>query len=156
MAEMSNLQALLGIMNNCMEIVGIAGGGGMLLSSFIPFASGLKGYSSKIAMIALVMIVLGLAVPGVIGWITASAHDANTVDLGLYISLFVSGMVALIMVCASVGAYFLPTIIAQRENKKNKIAISICNCMAFVPLVWLVSFIWACIPEKVAPVFPTE
>jgi hypothetical protein len=152
MAEMSNLQALLNIMTNGMEIAGFAGGGGMLLTSFIPFASGLKGYSTKIAIIALGMIVLGLAVPGVIGWITASAHDANTVDMGLYISLFVGGMVGLIMVCASVGAYFLPTIIAQRENKKNKIAVSICNCFGFVPFVWLVSYIWSCIPEKVTPV----
>ena len=45
MAEMSNLQALLNIMTNGMEIAGFAGGGGMLLTSFIPFASGLKGLS---------------------------------------------------------------------------------------------------------------
>jgi hypothetical protein len=55
------------------------------------------------------------------------------------------------MVCVGVGSYFLPTFIARREGKKNKMAITICNFFAFVPFVWLVSYIWACIPEKVTP-----
>jgi len=146
---LTNLEALTNICTNGAQILGFIAGGALLVSSFIPFASGLRGYSKKILIVALVMIALGVSVTLIVN-VLLTVHQPGRFDLALAASLAVAAIIGLIEIALSIAGYFLPTIIADRQNKKNKLMILICNIVSFIPLVWLIAFIWACIPEKPA------
>ncbi len=73
-----NLEALLNIIASGMEIIGIAWGGPTMIMGLLHMAA-----ESKYAMIRVLMgcagVTGGLAGPGVINWLVASARDANLV-----------------------------------------------------------------------------
>lgn len=80
--NLANLEALLNIFANGSEIFGIALGGFNLFMGILnkglkfPFTMGGRGR----ALLGVTMIVIGLAVPGSINWLAASARDANLFD----------------------------------------------------------------------------
>jgi hypothetical protein len=76
--SLANIEALMNICVNGMEIMGLAGGGSMLLTCFIPHACGLPGYTLKILSASIAMIVAGLAMPNIVNSL-ASYGDAGII-----------------------------------------------------------------------------
>ncbi|HEY9772905.1 MAG TPA: hypothetical protein V6C81_03745 [Planktothrix sp.] len=74
--NLANLEALLNIMANGFEILGIAWGGPTLMLGCFYLSSGSQEASKRI-MGGVAGVVGGLATPGVINWLVASARDAN-------------------------------------------------------------------------------
>ena len=74
--NLSNLEALLNILANGMEILGIAWGGPTLIYGFMKMAAGSKD-SVKGIIHGCCGVTGGLATPGLINWLVASARDAN-------------------------------------------------------------------------------
>jgi hypothetical protein len=74
--NLANLEALLNIIANGMEILGIAWGGPTLIYGFMKMAAGTKD-SVKSIIHGCCGITGGLATPGLINWLVASARDAN-------------------------------------------------------------------------------
>ena len=74
--NLANLEALLNIMANGMEILGIAWGGPTIIMGFMYMAAGTQDAMKRV-MFGMAGVVGGLATPGVINWLVASARDAN-------------------------------------------------------------------------------
>ncbi len=74
--NLSNLEALLNILANGMEILGIAWGGPTLIYGFMKMAAGTKD-AVKGIIHGCCGVTGGLATPGLINWLVASARDAN-------------------------------------------------------------------------------
>jgi len=73
--NLANLEALLNIIANGMEILGIAWGGPTMIMGFMDMASG--AHAIKKVLFGAAGVTGGLATPGVINWLVASARDAN-------------------------------------------------------------------------------
>lgn len=121
---LSNVEALLNIGANLSEILGIAGGMTGLLWGWMPAAGGLKGYSKRLTLFGLLILVVGLAVPGIINWLVA-------VNIGVAI---LAGLV-LTLVCVGMGGYlyFAPFWLADATKHPNRTWIQVLNCLFFVP-----------------------
>jgi hypothetical protein len=74
--NLANLEALLNIISNGMEIIGIAWGGPTMILGFMYMAAGTSDAMSRVLKGG-AGVVGGLATPGVINWLVASARDAN-------------------------------------------------------------------------------
>jgi hypothetical protein len=74
--NLANLEALLNIMANGFEILGIAWGGPCMIMGFMYMAAGTSDATQRVLKGG-AGIVGGLATPGVINWLVASARDAN-------------------------------------------------------------------------------
>ena len=74
--NLANLEALLNIIANGMEILGIAWGGPTMIMGFMHMAAGTQNAMSKVLHGA-AGVTGGLATPGCINWLVASARDAN-------------------------------------------------------------------------------
>lgn len=74
--NLANLEALLNILANGMEILGIAWGGPTMIFGFMKMAAGTQDAGKKVIMGA-GGTVGGLATPGCINWLVASCRDAN-------------------------------------------------------------------------------
>jgi len=80
--NMANLEALLNLMANAIQIVGIVFGGAWAIGAIFGIANGTTNgreeYSHPTRLaVGLLCIAGGLAMPGVINWFVASARDAN-------------------------------------------------------------------------------
>ncbi|MFN8550730.1 MAG: hypothetical protein U0103_04515 [Candidatus Obscuribacterales bacterium] len=74
--NLANLEALLNIIANGMEILGVVWGGATMIMGFMRLGSGADGAVSRIILGA-VGVSGGLCTPGIINWLVASARDAN-------------------------------------------------------------------------------
>ncbi len=74
--NLANLEALLNIIANGMEILGIAWGGPTMIMGFMKMAAGTHDAMKRVLMGA-AGVTGGLATPGCINWLVASARDAN-------------------------------------------------------------------------------
>jgi len=74
--NLANLEALLNIIANGMEILGIAWGGPTIISGFMCMAARTSGALKRV-LFGAAGTVGGLATPGVINWLVASSRDAN-------------------------------------------------------------------------------
>ncbi len=74
--NLSNLEALLNIIANGMEILGIAWGGPTLIWGFMNMAASTKDALKKVIW-GCAGVTGGLATPGLINWLVASCRDAN-------------------------------------------------------------------------------
>ena len=74
--NLANLEALLNIIANGMEILGIAWGGPTMIMGFMHMAAGTQDAMKKV-LFGAAGVTGGLATPGVINWLVASARDAN-------------------------------------------------------------------------------
>jgi hypothetical protein len=74
--NLANLEALLNIVANGMEILGIAWGGPTMIFGFMHMAAGSQDAMKKV-MFGCAGVTGGLATPGCINWLVASARDAN-------------------------------------------------------------------------------
>ncbi len=74
--NLANLEGLLNIIANGMEILGIAWGGPTMIFGFMHMAAGSQDAMKKV-MFGCAGVTGGLATPGCINWLVASARDAN-------------------------------------------------------------------------------
>ena len=74
--NLANLEALLNIIANGMEILGIAWGGPTMIMGFMHMAAGSHDAMKKV-LFGAAGVTGGLATPGCINWLVASARDAN-------------------------------------------------------------------------------
>ncbi len=74
--NLANLEALLNIIANGMEILGIAWGGPTMIMGFMHMAAG-SHEAMKRVLFGAAGVTGGLATPGCINWLVASARDAN-------------------------------------------------------------------------------
>ena len=74
--NLANMEALLNIIANGMEILGIAWGGPTMILGFMHMAASTQNAFKRVLMGA-GGVVGGLATPGCINWLVASARDAN-------------------------------------------------------------------------------
>lgn len=74
--NLANLEALLNIIANGMEILGIAWGGPTMIFGFMKMAAGTQDAVKKV-LFGCAGVTGGLATPGFINWFVASARDAN-------------------------------------------------------------------------------
>jgi hypothetical protein len=74
--NLANLEALLNIIANGMEILGIAWGGPTMIMGFMHMAAGTQDAMKRVLWGA-AGVTGGLATPGCINWLVASARDAN-------------------------------------------------------------------------------
>ena len=74
--NLANLEALLNIIANGMEILGIAWGGPTMIMGFMHMAAGTQDAMKKV-LFGAAGVTGGLATPGCINWLVASARDAN-------------------------------------------------------------------------------
>ncbi len=142
-SDLANSQSLVNICANFTEIAALVAGCPLLLLSFIPSASGLRGYSLKIAGMAVALIIVGAATPAIINFLVGLG------EMGMLTGLVIGGLTALFALIAVGLTLFLPTIIAFLEKKTNKTGIVILNVIGcLIPLCGLIAYIWACMPEK--------
>ena len=73
--NLANLEALLNIIANGMEILGIAWGGPTMIMGFMHMAAGTHDAMKKV-LFGAAGVTGGLATPGCINWLVASARDA--------------------------------------------------------------------------------
>ncbi len=73
--NLANLEALLNIIANGMEILGIAWGGPTMIMGFMHMAAGSQDAMKKV-LFGAAGVTGGLATPGCINWLVASARDA--------------------------------------------------------------------------------
>jgi hypothetical protein len=74
--NLANLEALLNIIANGLEILGIAWGGPTMILGFMYMAAGTQDAMKRV-MFGAAGVTGGLATPGCINWLVASARDAN-------------------------------------------------------------------------------
>jgi hypothetical protein len=74
--NLANLEALLNIIANGMEILGIAWGGPTMIMGFMHMAAGSHDAMKKV-LFGAGGVTGGMATPGAINWLVASARDAN-------------------------------------------------------------------------------
>jgi hypothetical protein len=74
--NLANLEALLNIIANGLEILGIAWGGPTMIMGFMYMAAGTSDAMKKV-LFGAAGVTGGLATPGAINWLVASARDAN-------------------------------------------------------------------------------
>ena len=74
--NLANLEALLNIIANGMEILGIAWGGPTMIMGFMHMAAGTQDAMKRV-LFGEAGVTGGLATPGCINWLVASARDAN-------------------------------------------------------------------------------
>jgi hypothetical protein len=74
--NLANLEALLNIIANGMEILGIAWGGPTMIMGFMHMAAGTQDAMKRV-LFGASGVTGGLATPGCINWLVASARDAN-------------------------------------------------------------------------------
>lgn len=144
-SNLANLEALLNIVANASEIIGIASGAPLLFGCWIPRACGLRGYTLHMSLAGIVLLVSGLAMPAGIDLLVQSKTESSLVS-----ALVLGGICSLVIFAISLFGYFIPAIIAMREKKKHKFAITVLNVFSIVPIVWLALLTWACVPDKKA------
>ena len=74
--NLANLEALLNIVANGLEILAIAWGGPTMIMGFMYMAAGTQDAMKKV-LFGAAGVTGGLATPGCINWLVASARDAN-------------------------------------------------------------------------------
>jgi hypothetical protein len=74
--NLANLEALLNIIANGMEILGIAWGGPTMINGFMRMAAGTQDAMKRVLWGG-AGVTGGLATPGAINWLVASCRDAN-------------------------------------------------------------------------------
>lgn len=74
--NLANLEALCNIIANGMEILGIAWGGPTIIMGFMSMSAGTQDAMKRIIW-GMSGVTGGMATPGVINWLVASARDAN-------------------------------------------------------------------------------
>ena len=147
-----DVECMFNIVGNTGEITGLIAGLPILFLSFIPNACGLKGYSIKLAVLGVVTAAVGLAYPGILNMTVNSLNSAAL--LNSIFSVLATVIASVFLLVACLAAFFMPTIIALREQRQKKVWMIVCNCLAVIPGPWLIAYIWASLPERQALAVP--
>ncbi|CAN5513265.1 hypothetical protein BH11CYA1_BH11CYA1_27420 [soil metagenome] len=141
--NLANLTALLNIVCNGIEVLGIAAGIPYLALSWIPMACGAKGYTSKMYLACVGAIVIALITPVIVNGLMSMAGGANR---SLFIGFGI--VVGLVLAFVTLGLCFAlalaPIIMAMREKLPSKGLIIGLNVGSFLlPILWIPSLIVA-------------
>ena len=93
------------------------------------------------------MIAIGLPAATVLNALISTFPHEHRVAM-VAVTCFVYGLIMLGMIGAWLATLFLPTIIARRENRTKKMAITIGNFFFLVPGVWIGIYVWSCLPKS--------
>lgn len=144
-ANLAHVEALMNIVGNGAEILAIATGGPLLFLWWIPKVNGTPGYSIKLFLLGLVMVVLGLATPAAINYVAATRGVEGFSGAGIGVLVFVA--IVLVIMCGIV--YLLPTYFALYvQKKKNAVLIVLLNLLGFFPPCWLFALQMSTTPDK--------
>jgi hypothetical protein len=131
--NLANLEALLNILANGNEILGVAAGGPLLFMTWLPAACGLKGYWWKFLACSIALVLVGLASPGIVN-LAVSSHSA----VGIIVATIICILLILLQVGLALLAAFAPIVIAFREKLEKKALIIGLNLASFIlPLCWI-------------------
>ena len=135
--DLSNIEKMLNICANLDEILGIRYA--LLLVLGALFLLKLKMW--KTAGIysggAIACLLFGLATPGVINWLVASAADANVLPTASIIIAVVMGTLSLFMLLFGFYLLYLPVKIAKQNGKEN-----LGNIIGFSAFSIIIPFLW--------------
>lgn len=146
--NLANLEALLNIIANGIEILGIANVGSYFVGAIIAFIRRRMILGTLLVLLCPVSLIGGLAAPGVINWLVASARDANLTESPEAMAVMLIPMV----VCAfafllAVG--FIPAIVAFRAKHEQRWIIFFMTFIAWiVPFGWPALLFWALVEPK--------
>lgn len=134
MHDPTSLEGLTNIGANLSEIGGIAAGGLLLLTCWIPAAFKLKGYCKKMAIVAGCSVVLGVIAPGLVDFASG---------LNQALALVIAWACAIPIGVVFVGTFLLPTLIAFRHENPLRFVVLVVNLVVIIPFNWLIAFVWA-------------
>ena len=141
--SLPNLTALINIIANGVEVLGIATGIPNLALGWIPMACGAKGYTSKIYLACIANIVLALLTPVIINAIMSMAGGANR-ELFIGLGVVVGIVLGLVTMSLCLALFLSPLIMAKREKLPSTGLIIGLNVGSFLlPILWLPALIVA-------------
>ena len=144
--DATELQGMINLAANFSEIMGIAVGFWLLIMSSLASASGLKGYWWKFLAAGFILILLGLADPGIANFL----QDLNS-PFRLYIALIAGVTILLIQIALAVLGFLSPSLIAVSEKLNRKGLIAGINLGALLfPPCWIVALVLAGMEMKKA------
>lgn len=133
----ADLECLVNIAANISEIMGISVGGSLVLTAWLPAACGLKGYWWKFLAVSFVLILLGLADPGI-----ANLLESLNSPFRLYIALIAGLSILLIQITLAAVGFLSPILITVRERLNRKGLITAINLGALIfPPCWIVALV---------------
>lgn len=141
-ANLYNFEELLRSWTDCVQILSLLNGIGLLFVFWIPAAIGLQRYSLKILLFALCLVMYSMFVPGFLSLLQNQGQDVFLLEAIVTPATIFVGALACFAAC------FLPTIIAVSEKRTSKVWIIFLNCFFLIPVCWLGSYVWACMSNK--------
>lgn len=145
-------EAQLNIIANLMEIWGISYSASSFIGAIVSFIKRHYIIGGLLLFLTPVSFTIGLAAPGLINWIVASAGAANNQEV-VNILPFICGISFLVML---MGFGFIPTMIAFARRHPQKWLIMLCTFFSWlVPFGWPALLFWAYFdPRPQAPAQP--
>lgn len=146
--NLANLEALLNIVANSVEIMGIASVGSFFVGAIIAFVRHRPILGAMLLVLCPVSLIGGLGTPGVINWLVASARDANLFDQPEQAMLMAIPII-IVVLAVLLGIGFIPAIIAFRANHEHKWIIFFMTFIGWiVPFGWPALLFWALIEAR--------
>ena len=145
--NLANLEALLNIIANSVEIMGIANVGSFFIGAIIAFVCKRPILGAILLVLCPVSITVGLATPGVINWVVASARDAQVLDSTTSFMIAIPLVLSLALAAIAIG--FIPAILAFRSRHQYRWAIFGATFVSWlVPFGWPALLFWAVYKSK--------
>lgn len=136
----ANLEALLNICGNGLEIWGISSSGSFFVGAIVSFVMRHYILGGLLLFLTPGSFIGGLAAPGVINWIVASARDANTPEVMGALAIVVA--IGFFTTMMAIG--FTPTAIAFARRHPQKWLILLSTFVSWlIPLGWPALLFWA-------------
>lgn len=145
--NIANVEALINIFVNSMEIFGIVVGPALLLGAFSALCLQRWASAGKLAIAGIILFISALAAPKITDQILVSLHSTNTEQL---IPLTLLAIILLLLdLGLFIGITFLPTFIAFKKNKSNRITILVLNILLwFLPFGWNIVLFMSFMDDK--------
>jgi hypothetical protein len=144
--NLANIEALLNIIANGLEIMGIANVGNFFAGAVVLFVKRKPLFGGIMLAMCPVSVTFGLATPGLINWLVASAHDANwfSSEAGGDVNFLIAAPFVLIAALIIFGIGFIPAIVAFRRKSEYRWPIFFSTFVAWlVPFGWPALLFWA-------------
>ena len=145
--EPTDLKSLTNISANISEIIGISSGLGLLITTWIPAVFGLKGYWWKFLVCAIILIVVGLAAPGIIQLLESVRSPVRDI-----MAMIAGALILLLQCCLGLLGLFAPIGIAYREKLERKgLIIGLTFGTILMPPCWVAALIMCGLEMKNKP-----
>jgi hypothetical protein len=147
---MSNIEALLNIFANGTEIFGISLGMGLLIGALSILFLKKWSTAAKLAAAGVPVLLFALATPVVINWVVASIRDFNfPAHIESPLLWFTTAVCFLVALAFFLIGWLLPTIVAFRRHKRNRVVILVANILlSFVPFGWSIALFMSFMDDR--------